>query len=556
MTKIKRFIDLSRRLGLGFALKKTKRALLLAVLSKFRRLIWDLKTRGVSNADLFRAHAQLVDQIWGAAEDLVVGKISQELLEELEAEFCSDSSFVDCEARLAPTTHPVLAITRYDNDVLEQISNGIIPGNMHEYDCSNRVIQSLHDQLRQIFDRHVGSPFVFVNTRIWKTKAGAKRFNSNAWHKDGFMPGHLKIMLYLTPLNKHYGIFSWRDSNGREHHLDDRPAGTTICFKNSEIEHSGVPGSTYDRICIEVTLMRSLIDGEQRWPGHFWGTHFKTPRQLQSATVVDRSHTAVEPRSYQLPDFFGKKKVNIGSGVRNWPEWICLDELEAPGVTKVTFSETSEFPIREKTVSLFYSSHFFEHISDEVVSCVLNEIKKCALPGAFFVLKIPDYTWFLDQYRSGVEESMKNKGLEDCLWSWSTKGVEDTFENRLLCMLCGYWNNDYGDHFSGKINTRNRNAFHGPPKLTGDQAKEVLKSDDPHKIVSELVAYSKNDLELKSFNHRNAWSKEEMEALLSKFDMEVIHTDGNVICDQFREIIPDIGQMHSWSSYYLCRLPV
>ena len=78
-------------------------------------------------------------------------------------------------------------------------------------------------------------------------------------------------MVYLTPLNEEYGTFLWRDSSGNEHHLDDKPPGTIVCFRNSELEHSGVPGSIHERISIEVTLMRSLVDGHQKWPGHFLG---------------------------------------------------------------------------------------------------------------------------------------------------------------------------------------------------------------------------------------------------------------------------------------------
>ena len=85
-------------------------------------------------------------------------------------------------------------------------------------------------------------------------------------------------MVYLTPLNDAYGSFSWRDLDGNEHHLNDKPIGTAVCFRNSDIEHSGVPGSTYERISIEVTLMITLVDGQQEWPGDFFGRHLKNPK--------------------------------------------------------------------------------------------------------------------------------------------------------------------------------------------------------------------------------------------------------------------------------------
>jgi hypothetical protein len=63
--------------------------------------------------------------------------------------------------------------------------------------------------------------------------------------------------------------------------------GTIVCFRNSELEHSGVPGSIHERISIEVTLMRSLVDGHQKWPGHFLGRHLKSLKHLQNITNVD-----------------------------------------------------------------------------------------------------------------------------------------------------------------------------------------------------------------------------------------------------------------------------
>lgn len=545
---IKKFIKVGRDQGFFISVKKAFRFLVLKMKERMKKRIV---------IDPFELHSQLVDQIWGAPEDIAVGRVSTELLQELKAEFCSDTSFLGGASQFAYKTNPVLEIDRPSESVLEGLGRNVIPGNMHEYDYSNKVIKRLHDELRQIFKRHVGSPFVFVNTRIWKSKAKSQRFGPNAWHTDGFAPGHLKIMLYLTPLNNEYGTFSWRDSSGNDHHLDDNPTGTTVCFRNSEVEHSGVPGSVHERISIEVTLMRSLVDGQQEWPGHFLGRHLKSPKQLENIANLDTSQylTEPEPKHFNLPDFSGKKKVNIGSGVRDWPEWVCLDELNAPGVTKLSFSENSEFPIKEKTVSLFYSSHFFEHISDEVVCQVLSEMKKCALPGALFVLKIPDFSWFLEQHKYNMKDSMNNKGVESVLWSWGANGVKDNFENRLAMMFCGYWTQAYGDHFSGDTNHHAEGAYHGPPKLPIEQTNQILANNAPHEITRELVAFATKDTALKSFNHRNAWSEGEMVELLSKLGIKVLHTKRNLILDQFKEVIPDLESMHNWSAYYLCEFP-
>ena len=129
-------------------------------------------------------------------------------------------------------------------------------------------------------------------------------------------------------------------------------------------------------------------------------------------------------------NFAEGKKLNIGSGVRNWVNWLCYDELDAIGVTKIKFNENTQFPVKDNKISLFYSSHFFEHIFDNVIKRILSEAKRTATQNALFVLKIPDYTWFLKQYKFSIEESMKDKGIEQVIWSWNSMGIKDTFENR------------------------------------------------------------------------------------------------------------------------------
>ena len=150
-------------------------------------------------------------------------------------------------------------------------------------------------------------------------------------------------------------------------------------------------------------------------------------------------------------------------------------------------------------------------------------------------------------------ECMKDKGVEDVLWSWEANEVKDNFKNKLAMMFCGYWNQDYGDHFSGDVNHQAVGAYHGPPKLPIEQVNKILAMNSPHQIARELVTYAANDTALKSFNHRNAWSKEEMVELLSRYGIEVLHTHRSLVYDQFKEIIPDLENMHNWSAYYLCR---
>ena len=53
-----------------------------------------------------------------------------------------------------------------------------------------------------------------------------------------------------------------------------REKGRIQVFKNSDLLHSGQPGTKFPRICIEVTIMRALHDGSQADEPHPLGRHF------------------------------------------------------------------------------------------------------------------------------------------------------------------------------------------------------------------------------------------------------------------------------------------
>jgi len=232
--------------------------------------------------DSFGLHSKLVDKIYGEGLNVAVGQISDGLLKALKTEFCNDSCFDDSNEIInSQSIHPILKVDDHPRDIREALNENIMPGNLHIYNSKNPTLKLLHDELRQMFKIHIGSPFIFVNTRIWKSKPNSKKFGPNDWHTDGFFPGHRKIMIYLTPLNDDHGTFEWKDSNKNIHRLNNEAPGKVVFFHNSDIAHQGVPGQTYERISVEVTLMRSLVNGEQEWPGHFFGRHFKNLRQLE-----------------------------------------------------------------------------------------------------------------------------------------------------------------------------------------------------------------------------------------------------------------------------------
>ena len=105
----------------------------------------------------------------------------------------------------------------------------------------------------------------------------AKRIGSNQLHNDGFVPGHLKIMVYLQPLDDEHGFLQIENKE-----VKNKPRGTAILFQNSDVLHSGVPGTKFERVSFELTLMKTFINSPQINQSHFYGRHFNHPKDFYS----------------------------------------------------------------------------------------------------------------------------------------------------------------------------------------------------------------------------------------------------------------------------------
>jgi len=249
-------------------------------------------------------------------------------------------------------------------------------------------------------------------------------------------------------------------------------------------------------------------------------------------------------------------RLNVGSGQRRWAGWICLDEIEDRGVTRIMFNESERFPVDSCSIRLAYSSHFLEHIPDKVVSNVLNEIWRCLSPGGAVIIKIPDFDLFVQAYLETNNSRFENIGVESVLSTWSNHGIDDSVDSRFSMMFCGYMNSEYGSHFTEIPNLENSKAFHGPPRIKpSDLHALVLEfAKSPHRIASELRQIAVDEGEIFRWNHQNAWSKEELEALLIEHSFEV---DFGYRPDlrALRKSIRDIGAMADWSLFVQARKP-
>lgn len=254
--------------------------------------------------------------------------------------------------------------------------------------------------------------------------------------------------------------------------------------------------------------------------------------------------------------FSTKKKLNVGSGRRRWPGWICLDEIEDIGVTKFSFTETSRFPIENDSMEIVYSSHFLEHISDASVDQVLSEAWRCLQPKGQLILKIPDFDMFVEKYLENEYSSFSDIGVDSVLHTWNKHGIEDNIANRFAMMFCGYMNVEYGAHFTEQLKQGTNGAFHGPPKVSEEELAFIVESNvnSPHRIAESLREIAIKEQQVHCWNHQNAWSQKELETILQShgFLVSTLSASNRKV---LKRKIPDFENMRGFSMYLLATKP-
>lgn len=498
---------------------------------------------------IFRAHEIFVNFVYGRIEDFALSNLSEPLLNEFTFYFEKTPS-VKFSALPFGKASVELDLTKYDHEnalknekKLDEIID-FLPEN-------HGLFMALQQELRPFIRSFTKSPFCYVNTRAWKTKADSERYGPNAPHVDGFMPGHVKVMVYITPMSEEYGELQLGTKL-----ITNHPPGTAVVFRNSDVIHSGIAGKKFERYSVELTIFRSFINQFQFHRGHLNGRHYKSaflPYWKKISALCEKIITIANRNLVLLCNTrINLRKLNVGSGRRAWLGWLCLDEIDFPTVTKTHLSPSVVFPVASSSLDLAYSSHNLEHLDDATVDRVLKEIKRCLKVGGTFLLKLPDFDWYLAQYRLGNPAAMTDCGVETVSWSWPANGVQQSLETRAAFMFCGYWNKSYGDHFAGNVHNDSA-AYHGPPKLALTELKRILNGETIREISRNLNSIVRQDPEFKSFNHCNAWSKDDLIELLGRHRFFVETTDKHRIRESLAKQIPDFETMFDSSLYMLAK---
>jgi SAM-dependent methyltransferase len=129
-------------------------------------------------------------------------------------------------------------------------------------------------------------------------------------------------------------------------------------------------------------------------------------------------------------------KINIGGG--QWYQWgwknldYYVDELYKD--YSFDIRNKQKFPLADNSVLYYFSSHVFEHVSDDVAQFTFCEIFRTLKVGGVFRISVPDREKAFKAFEARDTEFFDNGGVT-C--------VGETIERKLVNFFASYKMNEY-----------------------------------------------------------------------------------------------------------------
>lgn len=255
-----------------------------------------------------------------------------------------------------------------------------------------------------------------------------------------------------------------------------------------------------------------------------------------------------------VPEAPDLRYLNIGGGPNfRHDHWRNLEAVASEANRQpFEFGPDCVFPLEDASFSLVYSSHCIEHLDDPTVERVLAEARRVVRPDGALILKIPDFDRIADDWRRGETDIICAPlwGLEALQPLWQRRGIADGVDARAAMIFCGFWNDAYAGahgHFAG-AGSQATDAYHGPPPLDDALLAAVFSETSPHAIAALLRQRVVETEPSYHFNHQNAWSRMELDSLLSRHAFRTLSFDARSIRRRY-SWIPEIDAMDTISTY-------
>jgi len=391
-------------------------------------------------------------------------------------------------------------------------------------------LNSLLQLLAKPIAKCIGTPWRVVNVRCFKTHPWAIETGPNEWHTDGFPLCIWKFLIYLSEVGAEKGTTELKLSDGSIASITG-PSGTWLLFRNSEILHRGVAPSVGERLALEITIVPSLINDTRPICPGLNANYPKLPWSGPSAALYD--------------------SINLGGGpLFHYPGWLNLEGVASSINTyPFEFHPECEIPVSADSVNTVYTSHALEHLDTPTVRRILAETHRVLREKGRFIIKIPDFDRTLDCWIKKDDSYFTNEMwyLSEVIQTWKNRSITDSIDYRAAFIFCGFWNDAYGDHFSGRING-NEDAYHGPAVVDIEFLKNLANNSTPSQISAALREAVISHEESYHFNHQNAWGSRELEKLLEESGFRVKSFDKDFIIANCADI-PDINSMKEQSLY-------
>jgi tetratricopeptide (TPR) repeat protein len=270
---------------------------------------------------------------------------------------------------------------------------------------------------------------------------------------------------------------------------------------------------------------------------------------LQNLVKINLKETKQVTLNFSMP-VLKPSFINIGGGPDFSAErWLNLEEVQSnfnPQPFKLI--PDCEFPVEKGSAEVVYSSHCFEHLNTPTVIRIFSESYRILNKYGRFIIKLPDFDEALNRWkRRDVSYFDDRWDYKSVVWTWQSRQVPDSLDFRAAMLFCGFWNDEYGNHF-GKQISQNKSAYHGPPVVEYGFLQNLMENYTPRQISAKLRQVVLEDEKNFSFNHQNAWSHQELEVLLVQMGFKVISFDKEFIIDN-NQCIPEINHMRQISMY-------
>jgi SAM-dependent methyltransferase len=258
-------------------------------------------------------------------------------------------------------------------------------------------------------------------------------------------------------------------------------------------------------------------------------------------------------RLLQINGLLPKPYLNVGGGPTfAYPFWENLDSAKSPLNPKpFVFGPDIDFPFKAESFDLVYSSHTLEHLDDATVQKILTEARRVLRPGAPLLIKIPDFDAALEAVRVNDISFFSDErwNFPAITPTFANRGVNDGLPARSAYVFCGFWNSSFGDLF-GNYDNRAAGAYNGPVANGDADLLALMRVGSPHEIAATMTARVRQMESDFTFNHQNAWSADEMKAVLSDAGFKIFSTDKGRIVERFG-FVPKIAAMFDISAFYL-----